>query len=941
MTPEEKDIYNILNNKNDKKALLKLKKYKTKYNIDFSRITKPLTFCILEKNFNIIIIAIEVNVSIDIFEYIIEQCNYSNIFDDYEKYEYLLFTINLNLFNKADILLKNGANLNYNNGIIIKDLYEKKQLNEQKLNYILNNGINISGINLFLKSWGEQEFYYKKDTKYFDIICNHYCNKKNIKNKIKILDNYYNKAYHNKDYYLFKGLFNLDKNNKEIIIDRISRCEILYKALYFKLNKCDILNSEDYLKFINCILSFNALKLEDLISKHMLLLLKNINDDDITNLIIDKSLITITKRVDKAEQKCLFYINQILTLAISIEYFYLIGYMIKCDNYIKYINSENKSNIKTEILNYTDKKGLTPLHHAIDMGSITIIKQLIENGADVDFVQEKTEVSILIYAIGKKNIDIIKILIEYGADVNYVQKKSQRSILMYMIKEKYVPIYESEYINIFKYLIKFGANINYVQKINQKSVLMYAIELKRRHYISLLIKYGADVNFVQEINQKSLLMYTIDLNDYSNFELLVNNGANVDYIPKNNGKSILMYLIDLCDDDTIDDEIDNYTCNNDENSDLYDSDTTVNNPLLNRLALNLNNFDILKYQFIDLLIKYGANINYVQENNKISVLMYAIDQEKYNVAKHLLRYSKDVNICYKNPDGRSAVTTLIENYINNFIIIDDMKINLENYNCKSQSIVEKVHTKLSNISNSYLNDDEKVHTQLFNNHEIKKKSCCNNYLNEILSKEYKKNKILSSKASLLQKSSLFNYKDKPLLSTIIEKWELKNKEILNMLSWLVKYNSKNIDATKFYIDEGILQQIIFNDQLDLLKIFVENKLNLNYKDKKGNTILNYAMDVGNDEIIGYLLEQPAMNNSKTYNFQKFKIKNKTNEINEQNDFKNNLLMVKDCIFVIGNIVKQYLNKYLITMNDYISTYSNYTLALLIIYTVIIIVLIIY
>jgi len=455
-----------------------------------------------------------------------------------------------------------------------------------------------------------------------------------------------------------------------------------------------------------------------------------------------------------------------------------------------------------------------------------------------------------------------------------------------------------------------------------------------------LIKYGADVNFVQEINQKSLLMYAIDLNDYLNFNLLINNGANVNYISKNNGKSILMYLIDLCDDDTIDDEIDDYTCNDYEDSDLYDSDTTINNNLLfNRLRLNLNIFDrlpILKHRFINLLIKSDVNVNYVQESNKTSVLMYAIDQGKYNVAKYLLGYSKDVNICYKNTDGRSAVTTLIRNYINNFNIIEEMKINLENHNCKPQSIVGKIHTKLSNISNNYLNNDEKVHTQLFNNHEIKKKNCCDNYLNEILNKEYKKNKILSSKISLHQKSNLFNYKDKPILSTIIEKCESKNKEVLNMLRWLVRYNSKNIEATKFYIDEGIIQQIIFTDQLDLLKIFVENKLNLNYKDKNGNTVLNYAINNDNDEIIGYLLEQPSLNISKIYNFQKFKIENKTNEINKQND----LLIFGECIFVIVNIVKQYLNKYLITMSGYISTHSNYTLALLIIFTVIIIALII-
>ena len=64
-----------------------------------------------------------------------------------------------------------------------------------------------------------------------------------------------------------------------------------------------------------------------------------------------------------------------------------------------------------------DKEGRSPLHYAVEVGNVAIVKQLIKQKADVN-ARDSRGVSPLHWAIDNDQTEIAKCLIEYGADVN-------------------------------------------------------------------------------------------------------------------------------------------------------------------------------------------------------------------------------------------------------------------------------------------------------------------------------------------------------------------------------------------------------------------------------------------------------------------------------------------------------------------------------------------
>jgi len=62
-------------------------------------------------------------------------------------------------------------------------------------------------------------------------------------------------------------------------------------------------------------------------------------------------------------------------------------------------------------------RGQSPLHYAIQLDSIPLVKMLIDNGADIEFKNVYKE-SALSFAVHAGNAEIIELLLDKGADVN-------------------------------------------------------------------------------------------------------------------------------------------------------------------------------------------------------------------------------------------------------------------------------------------------------------------------------------------------------------------------------------------------------------------------------------------------------------------------------------------------------------------------------------------
>ncbi|KAG4100462.1 hypothetical protein H8356DRAFT_1661534, partial [Neocallimastix lanati (nom. inval.)] len=137
-------IKNIIGRNN----LLELKEYIKNNHINLRQWNKTSE--------DILILAILKGASINIIDFILKECqyeslNYNIVNEDllhehnYNMNEFIPLCISINQknFKLSDLLIKNNADINYNNGIIIKRLFRFGLLTNSKLNYMMKNGLEV------------------------------------------------------------------------------------------------------------------------------------------------------------------------------------------------------------------------------------------------------------------------------------------------------------------------------------------------------------------------------------------------------------------------------------------------------------------------------------------------------------------------------------------------------------------------------------------------------------------------------------------------------------------------------------------------------------------------------------------------------------------------------------------------------------------------------
>jgi ankyrin repeat protein len=130
-----------------------------------------------------------------------------------------------------------------------------------------------------------------------------------------------------------------------------------------------------------------------------------------------------------------------------------------------------------------------------------IINLLIENGADVNFVNKQNGQSILMEAVQKMNgYELTKILVKNGADVNH-KDKHQNSCLFHLDSE--YPDEEYQLANILTLLLDNGADFHARNNMGMTPLMHYALR-GEEPLVKILLEYGADINAISEMTAYDL-----------------------------------------------------------------------------------------------------------------------------------------------------------------------------------------------------------------------------------------------------------------------------------------------------------------------------------------------------------------------------------------------------------------------------------------------------
>jgi ankyrin repeat protein len=252
-----------------------------------------------------------------------------------------------------------------------------------------------------------------------------------------------------------------------------------YKEFKNILNKVDI---EDILFDIN---------IKDSVSNYLLTYAINFNKLDIVKLLIDKGAkIDITDKDEKS----------ILIIPIMNSYIDILELLLKT----------NQESIGISIIDIKDKSSKIPLHYAIELKNIQIIKLLLEYGSNAN-TTDKIGNNALHLAIRTRSLEICKIIITYISDVNAKYNTGETALHIAC---------NLQLLDIVNLLIDNKINIDIQDYSHEVTALHYSVILNNVNLVKLLLKNNADPN-IQDIFGNTPLHYCIGENNFEIFNLLI------------------------------------------------------------------------------------------------------------------------------------------------------------------------------------------------------------------------------------------------------------------------------------------------------------------------------------------------------------------------------------------------------------------------------------
>jgi len=407
-------------------------------------------------------------------------------------------------------------------------------------------------------------------------------------------------------------------------------------------------------------------------------------------------------------------------------------------------------------------------------------------------------------------------------------------------------VLHSDFNNHIKYkiielLIKHKININ-DKKSNGNTIIYDIIILNDHHLMKLFIKNGGIIN----INNNEMitpLQYAIRLNKICMVQILLENNAiiNDTYTLKNDFYTCMLYNREYL----LHTLFEYY----------HKKDESKNKMALYHLCILSTENIIISPKIFDILENNHITLNDI-DCDTYNVLQYAINKNKIYMIDFLLNHHIDIE--YKNNMGETALHIAAMNLNKKMIeILLEKGANINAKNKDGNTVMHNILQNNLNISSLYSQNTIEDIIKLLLENENFNINTGNNEGNSILHIA-----IMNKKYEYIE--LILKYGKNINMNVV-------NNEGLSFLHMSVKYShfdlfkkilESNVDKSLITVkNKTVLHYIVRNSNIKLLELFLSNKINrcfLNKKDVNGYTPFFILVKHNNIKFIEYILNNYSM-----------------------------------------------------------------------------------